>query len=378
MSNYAKNFSFNLKFYRQERKFTQKNFAELLGYSEKTVSKWECGASIPGIETLFDISNTLHISIETLFGDRKIYCLGIDGGGTKTKLALSDAEGAIIRTLKADSCNPVDIGLDAAKKILRDAVYEICKDIPLSSVYTFAGIAGGTTSDMQKKLKDFFSKFGFCTFLNDSDNKNIIAAGLDRDDGITVILGTGVCVFAQRNNVHKRISGWGYLIDNGGSGYNLGCDSLRAYFSAIDGTGAETILTEEIDKIYPGGTQKLMNYIYSGGKKAIASFAPAIFRALEKGDKIADHILRRNMAEAAHLIETAARDFKMEQIPVILAGGLSKQSYVIEYLKNALQNCGRYDIRILDRDPVYGALMIAQQLIIRKDENNAKDRNEKH
>ena len=156
MSGYLENFSANLKHLRKKGNITQKALAKMLGYSEKTVSKWECGAAIPNIETLFAIAKILHTNLEALFHDGEIYYLGIDGGGTKTELALAGSDGQIIRTLKTDSCNPVDIGLDAAKAILKEAIYKICEDIRLSSVYAFAGIAGGTTADMQQKLKEFF------------------------------------------------------------------------------------------------------------------------------------------------------------------------------------------------------------------------------
>lgn len=363
MSDYAEKFAVNLKNMRKQRKLTQKDFAQLLGYSEKTVSKWECGASIPPIETLFDISKALKVSVEDLFKTNSFYYLGIDGGGTKTALALSKSNGEIIRTLRADTCNPVDIGFEKATEILRDAIYEICSDIPFSSIYAFAGIAGGTTADMKEKFYNFFSKFNFAGFLNDSDNRNIIAAGLGNRDGMTLILGTGICAFVQKNNTHTKVAGWGYFIDNGGSGYNLGRDALNAYFCAFDSSGEKTLLTEEIDKIYPGGVQKLIGYIYSGGKKAVASFAPAVFEAIKKGDKIAEEILKSNMHQAAHIVETAAKKFDTDKkIPVILAGGLTNQAIAVKYFKKALKNIDRYEIDILSTEPVYGAVMLAQEL----------------
>lgn len=368
MTKYAENFSSNLKSIRKKKNLTQKQLAKLLGFSEKTVSKWECGAYIPEIDVLFDIAKVFQMSIENLFSNKKIYFLGIDGGGTKTDFALADIDGNIIRTHKTSSCNPIDIGIDEAKKILKDGIYKICDDIPFSSVYTFAGIAGGTTADMKEKLKEFFDEFEFCAFLNDSDNRNIIATGLGTADGMTVILGTGVCVYTQINKKHKRTAGWGYLIDNGGSGYNLGRDALNAYFCAYDKTGDKTLLTYEIDKMYPGGPQKIMGYIYEGGKRAIASFAPAVFLALEKGDEIADNILKRNTEEVARFIKTAANDFQANQIPVVLSGGLTKQAYVIDYIKQALHNDERLCLKILDREPVYGAVMMAQQLADTKEE----------
>ena len=368
MTQYAPNFSANLKSLRKKKKITQKQLAEILGFSEKTVSKWECSESVPDIDVLFDIAKVFQVSIEELFSRQKKYFLGIDGGGTKTELALADIDGNIIRTCTTDACNPVDIGIDAAKKILKNGIYEICNDIPFSSVYTFAGIAGGTVADMQEKLKDFFDEFGFCSFLNDSDNKNIIAAGLGNDDGMTVVIGTGVCVYTQIDKKCHRTAGWGYLIDNGGSGYNLGRDALNAYFCAYDKTGKETLLTDEIDKIYPGGVQKIIGYIYEGGKKVIASFAPAVFSALEKGDEIAADILKRNTEEAARYITTAAGEFMTEKITVVFAGGLSRQSCVIESIRRALNNDKRFNIKVLDRDPVYGAVMLAQQLADVKEE----------
>lgn len=64
MTEYAKNFSSNLKNIRKKKNITQKQLAELLGYSEKTVSKWECGACIPNIDVLFGIAKVFQMSIE--------------------------------------------------------------------------------------------------------------------------------------------------------------------------------------------------------------------------------------------------------------------------------------------------------------------------
>ena len=46
MRNFEESFSKKLQQLRKSKKITQKQFAELLGYSEKTVSKWECGGSL--------------------------------------------------------------------------------------------------------------------------------------------------------------------------------------------------------------------------------------------------------------------------------------------------------------------------------------------
>jgi N-acetylglucosamine kinase-like BadF-type ATPase len=71
------------------------------------------------------------------------YCLGIDGGGTKTALLLTDINGAEIRYTTAAACNPMDVGFASAETILSEAIDRICEDIPKSEISMFAGIAGG-------------------------------------------------------------------------------------------------------------------------------------------------------------------------------------------------------------------------------------------
>ena len=355
-------FGENLRKIRLERGMTQRMLGEQLGFSEKTVSKWECGAALPDVETLFSIAEILKINAEILLREEARYYLGIDGGGTKTALVLSDESGAVVRTHRVDACNPVDIGMDAAKVVLRDAIYEVCRGVRMSSVSMFAGIAGGTTAGMKEELHAFFAEFGFAHFACDSDNRNIVAAGLGDGDGMTVILGTGFCIYTQKYGVQKRISGWGYLLDDGGSGYNLGRDALHAYYAAYDGTGEKTLLTEEIDRIHDGGALKLLPYVYKEGKRAVASFAPAAFAASARGDAVACAILERNIGVAADLIRRAADTLGTECVRVVLAGGLTKEKQMMDGLRATLGDDRKYRLEILQCDPVQGALMLARKL----------------
>ena len=361
--NYSELFAANIKAQRRKKKMTQKEFAELLGYSEKAVSKWECGSGIPPIETLFEIAKLLDTSVEGLFRANERYYLAIDGGGTKTALLLADKDGKVIRSHKAVACNPVDVGLDKACEVLAASIKDICGDIPLSEIILFAGIAGGTSAGMRERLHGFFESLGFYAFENDSDNKNIIVAGLGDEDGISLILGTGICAFVKKDGIFSRIAGWGYLVDSGGSGYNLGQDALNAYFSAYDGSGEPTLISEEVDALHDGGIDAIMSYIYSEKKKAVASFAPAVYKALERGDETAHRILERNMKVAARVAETARKSFESgKAIPIVISGGLTERAETLSYFRAALKNPDEFNIKLLDRAPVYGALELAMKI----------------
>ncbi|MBQ9985485.1 MAG: XRE family transcriptional regulator [Oscillospiraceae bacterium] len=363
MPDYKGLFALNLKKLRKARGLTQEALATSLGYSKKTVSKWECGACVPDIEALFSLSKALQVSLEALFEESRSYLLGIDGGGTKTELVLADENGDVLRRLFADTCNPMDIGIENSKATLRRAIYEICDGIPLSSVVMFAGIAGGTTADMQPRLCEFFNSFGFRAFRNDTDLKLIISAGLSERDGISLILGTGICAFSQLRGEHFKTAGWGYFIDEGGSGFNLGRDALSAYFAALDGSGEQTLISEEIDSLYPHGAKALMGHIYDGGKKAIAAFAAAPIAAFKRGDATAERILRRNMKYAANIIETAAARFSSDEIEVVISGGLTNEPIITELLAASVPDSRKYKIRKLESSPVTGAIKLAKKLL---------------
>ncbi len=364
MRNYGKCFAENLRRQRQKLGLTQRQLADAVGFSEKTVSKWEREASIPDISTLFRLCELLHMSFERLFSDDDEICfLGIDGGGTKTELALADREGKILTSIRVDCCNPIDIGIDSAEEILRPAIEKLCEGRRMASIIAFAGIAGGTSADMRPKLTGFFADFGFRAFEVDSDNMNILAAGLGDGDGITLILGTGICSYSKFEGKIERVAGWGYLIDDGGSAYNIGRDGLAAVFRVLDGSGEKTLLTDEAERIFPDGIQRLLGRIYNERKKLVASFAPAVFRAAAAHDSVAEGILRSNMAFAAKVIETSGKRFPDgARIPVILAGGLTNEELTPGYLKAALGDSGRYDLRILDRAPVNGAVTLAMKI----------------
>lgn len=57
---------------RQERNLTQKEFADMLYVSDKTISKWERGAGMPNVTLLLPIANSLGISVTELLVGEKI------------------------------------------------------------------------------------------------------------------------------------------------------------------------------------------------------------------------------------------------------------------------------------------------------------------
>ncbi|MBQ9795443.1 MAG: helix-turn-helix transcriptional regulator [Clostridia bacterium] len=49
------------------KKLSQQKLGELLGFSARTVSDWECGNTEPDIKTIKSITIILEVSLEELF-----------------------------------------------------------------------------------------------------------------------------------------------------------------------------------------------------------------------------------------------------------------------------------------------------------------------
>lgn len=359
-------FASNLNLLRKKSGLTQKELGQKLDYSEKTIAKWESGTTMPSVEALWKLANFLHTDITSLLTEpQEVYFLGIDAGASKTRFRLCDEKGKMVKEIIGEACNSFDMGMTRAQEVLERGICEVCRNVPYSSVVMYAGIAGGGAESAKEQYREFFKKFEFSAYENGTDNENIISAGLDGDDGITLIMGTGVCLYKVKGNEHTRITGWGYLFDECGSAFNFGQDALKAYFAALDGYGEQTRLSAAIESKAGCGNSHLLTKLYDGGKKYIASFAPLVFECAEKyGDSVASQIIEHNMEFIAKLISNVSKDFidEMEKVPVVIAGGLTIQPRLTEYIYKLLDEPEKINLRILEKEPVEGAVKKAQQL----------------
>ncbi len=59
----------NIAFYRKQAGMTQAGLAERLNYSDKAISKWERGESIPDVLTMMQLASLFGVSVDDLLGD---------------------------------------------------------------------------------------------------------------------------------------------------------------------------------------------------------------------------------------------------------------------------------------------------------------------
>lgn len=362
-------FAENLRHYRNKLGLTQKQLAQKIGYTEKSVSKWESGNGLPTIEMVLKLADLFNVSLDELMFENTTcyYFLGIDGGGTKTAFRLIDKNGMLLSKVIKGPTNPYDIGIESAIAVLKDGINEVCKGVPYAKITVFAGLAGfGLIGDNTKVLTHFMDKFGFFAFGTGSDIENIAALS-GHEKCVLVIMGTGFNVYAINGDRKRRFAGWGQLFDDGCCGYMLGKDAITAALCHEDGSGEQTVLFDLFRERLGETAGAHLSKFYQGGKRYIAEFADLVFRANDMQDKLAIEILERNTACAAKKVNAALKELgaASESTPIVFAGGISSQHKVLFPMmkKYIATPC---ELIYLEHEPVDGAILRAQKLFYEK------------
>ena len=158
----------------------------------------------------------------------------------------------------------------------------------------------------------------------------------------------------------RQVGGCGHLIDDAGSGFDVGRAVLRAVLRAHDGRGPQTALTPLVEKQLGMSAQDAIGMLYREGRHKIASFAPLAFAAMEE-DEVARGIVETAAEELCALIRAAARHLSAPPYFTVLCGGLWKAQPLYARVKALLG--ADYDLRLPTLPPVCGCAAAAGQKI---------------
>ena len=289
--------------------------------------------------------------------------IGIDGGGSKNDLILFTEDGSILNRVIGKGSNVSEMGPEAASARLIEQITKLLKDFGGSSAciqVIFAGLSGGgAVSSRQFVIEKIKKALPNAQNVQISgDTVTALYAGVGTGDGMAVIAGTGTSEFVRYDGGKTTmVGGWGHLIDDSGSGFWLGKEAVNAALREEDGRGKKTLLTQLVNDKLGRSVRSSIGYLYSDGKRTIASFAPVVFQAAEQGDEIALDIVRRGADELALLITTGGRLIGKAPYRVALVGGLWNAPLYQSAVRARLNE--DYILTRLTAPPVLGSCLAA-------------------
>ena len=299
--------------------------------------------------------------------------IGIDGGGTRTRARLANARGEILGNGEAGIANPNALGFAAAQTEILAAIDRAFQDAHIEKQIVAAaclGIGGVDRADERARFADWARQVIAPRVQVVNDGEIVLAAGLLENWGVALIAGTGSIAWGKtRDGRIARAGGWGYLIGDEGSGFELAREALRAATQAADGRGEPTKLLVAILNYWElNSAMELVPRVYRSGLAPadIARLAPLVVRAAEEGDAVARRLIERAAAELANTVVGVARSLQLrdKKIPLALAGGLLLEAELLS--KNLRAELTRRDDAfspiVLVREPVVGAVRMAIEL----------------
>lgn len=287
-----------------------------------------------------------------------MYYVGIDAGGTKTDFLLCDENENQIKKVTLGTGNPNDIGIDACIELLKKGLDELCGDLIPTAV--FAGVSGGGYGENAKRIHSFLEEyFPNSKVDNGSDAMNIIHCSNSEGAVGALICGTGSVFFVRSEGEFYRFGGWGHLLEDGGSAYDIGREALQYLLDCEEHSLSHpsTPLYSALQKYLGSSAHDALTEIYAKGKSYIASLAPIVFEAYDMGDEAASLIIERNANAVIVRISLAmATCGKIDEI--VCAGGLFNSSVFFDILSKKI----KVPLARLSVSPVIGACRRAMKI----------------
>ncbi|HUR45273.1 MAG TPA: N-acetylmuramic acid 6-phosphate etherase [Candidatus Saccharimonadales bacterium] len=296
------------------------------------------------------------------------FYLGIEGGGTRTVALLTDADG---RLVKRAEFGPANFRLlnDAE---LRKHLQTIAAAFPIPKAVA-VGLAGARTLDDRNKLGAAIRSVwsGVAVYAtNDLETalmaaRSTTATQLPR---VLVLSGTGSCCFGRAaDGKTVKVGGWGHILGDKGSGFEIALRGLKASVYYYDRDGVWPRLGERIlAALLLNAPDDLIGWIQTASKSQIAAVAKEVFAAAAEKDRIARDILKGAAHTLAQDAITCARRLGAlnQTVEFVFSGSvlLNQPGFRRTVQRLIQRECSGAVHLPLTRESAWGAVELARNL----------------
>jgi len=302
------------------------------------------------------------------------FVIGIDGGGTRTTVAVADQDGAerIRQSGPAGLVDPrapvatVGVLVSVVRQALRDAGAEE----PAAALC--AGLAGVGDPESRAVVQHALSESGIAErVLVVCDGEIALDGSFGGGPGLLLIAGTGSIAHGRGEDGRTdRCGGWGMVLGDEGSGYAIGRGALIAALRALDGRGPPTALLDAMmERLGLDDPRAIPSWVGRAQKADVAALVPDVIHLAAAGDSAALAIVDEAAAQQAlHAAALVARLGPWSSPPhVVLFGGVYRIPLFRDGVVHALGEAipAGFVIQQPVGDAVTGAVHMATGLVTR-------------
>ncbi|MDY0303219.1 MAG: BadF/BadG/BcrA/BcrD ATPase family protein [Sphaerochaeta sp.] len=289
----------------------------------------------------------------------KVY-VGIDGGGTKSRIAVMDAGGNILVRKDGDCTNQYSIGFEAAVRHIRELMEE---SVNFSSIAGFCLASAGLGRRAEASRFSHALGFSFPTYFC-SDVEALLVGGSQSEEGICLICGTGsVAMGRDAKGRRCRSGGFGWRLGDEGSAWWQGQQAIGRSMRSEEGRDLPTEMSAPIRcRLGVERSEDLITLCNSDtvDKATIAALSPLVTEYARSGDPLAISIVNDSVQELTGLVDSIVKRLpSIEGRNVVCAGGvLEHDEHFVSLLQKAWK--GTYQIIEPKGTALDGALILAK------------------
>jgi N-acetylglucosamine kinase-like BadF-type ATPase len=299
--------------------------------------------------------------------------LAVDGGNSKTDLALVAADGRVLSLIRGPLSSPHHLGVDGCLAVLERLVTEATAEAgidrvngPVADVATLL-LAGVDYPAEERQLQERATAAGWAARTSvGNDTFAVLRAGTERGWGVAVVCGAGInCVGVAPDGRQVRFPALGDITGDWGGGYDVGMAAVSAAARSEDGRGPKTSLEHSVPARFGLTTpQELAEAFHLGTivRRRVLELAPLVFSEAEH-DAVAAGIVERLAGEVVALARAALTRLELtrEPVEVLLGGGLLRNAggLLLESIVSGLAEVGSaITVRPTASAPIVGAALL--------------------
>src|SRR6185437_15713421 len=259
--------------------------------------------------------------------------LAVDGGNSKTDLALVGGDGRVLALARGPLSSPHHIGLDGSIGVLErllERALHVARLWPVELPVAVGELllAGVDFPSEEQALDEALAGRGWARrTIVGNDTFAVLRAGTDRGWGIGIVCGSGInCVGVAPDGRHARFPSLGAITGDWGGGYDVGLTAVVAAARSEDGRGPKTSLEHAVPAHFGLETPHALAEAVHRKRIEQARFtelAPVVFGEATR-DSVAAGIVERLATEIAALVRVALARLSLTEdaVEVLLGGGL--------------------------------------------------------
>ena len=270
------------------------------------------------------------------------YLIGVDGGGTGTRVRLADANGAELAQ-GASGPSGLSLGIELAWQSIQDATAKAFAAIgiartPIASTAIGLGLAG--VHNPQWAAQFAAANPGYAALRLESDAFTTLLGAHQGKPGTIVAIGTGsVGQALLPDGTQREVGGWGFPSGDEASGGWIGLRAINHIQQVIDNRQASSAFAQEVITACGGERNAIQVWIGTATQTSYAQLAPIVLR--HAPTNATAHAL---LADAALEVASIARALDPSAtLPLALCGGLGAplRAYLpAELLARTVAPCG--------------------------------------